>query len=105
MKSLISQLLASAVASLQQQGSLPAELTPNIQVENARDRTHGDFASNLAMMLAKPAGIKPRDLAQQLVDALPAHQAIRQVAIAGPGLYQLLPGQPVAGRPAAAGTD
>lgn len=85
MKSLISQLLASAVASLQQQGSLPAELTPNIQVENARDRAHGDFASNLAMMLAKPAGMKPRDLAQQLVDALPAHQAIREVAIAGPG--------------------
>ena len=85
MKNLISQLLAQAVSTLQQQGQLPADLSPRIQVENARDKTHGDFASNLAMMLAKPAGLKPRDLAEKLVAALPADPAIAEVNIAGPG--------------------
>lgn len=85
MKNLISQLLAQAVSTLQQQGELPADLSPRIQVENARDKTHGDFASNLAMMLAKPAGLKPRELAEKLVAALPADPAIASVNIAGPG--------------------
>ncbi len=85
MKNLLSQLLASAVSSLQAEGILPADLSPNIQVENARDKAHGDFASNLAMMLAKPAGMKPRDLAEKLIAALPAHEAVASVSIAGPG--------------------
>ena len=85
MKNLISQLLASAVSTLQSQGVLPADTSPDIQVEIARDKSHGDFASNLAMMLAKPARMKPRDLAEQLVAALPQNAAIAEVNIAGPG--------------------
>lgn len=85
MKNLISKLLASAVSSLQSQGVLPDDLQPSIQVEIARDKTHGDFASNLAMTLAKAAGMKPRDLAEQLIAALPEHAAISGVSIAGPG--------------------
>ncbi|CEA05094.1 arginyl-tRNA synthetase [Pseudomonas saudimassiliensis] len=85
MKNLISQLLASAVSTLQNQGVLPSDITPAIQVETARDKSHGDFASNLAMMLAKPARMKPRDLAEQLVAALPHSDAVAQVSIAGPG--------------------
>ena len=85
MKNLISQLLANAVDTLKSEGVLPADIAPNIQVETARDKTHGDFASNLAMMLAKPAKMKPRDLADKLVAALPAHQAVSSVNIAGPG--------------------
>mgnify|MGYP003630287465 FL=1 len=85
MKNLISQLLATAVDTLKSEGVLPADIAPNIQVETARDKTHGDFASNLAMMLAKPAKMKPRDLADKLVAALPAHQAVSSVNIAGPG--------------------
>ncbi len=85
MKNLISQLLATAVDTLKHEGVLPADITPNIQVETARDKTHGDFASNLAMMLAKPAKMKPRDLADKIVAALPAHQAVASVNIAGPG--------------------
>ncbi|HDZ56802.1 MAG TPA: arginine--tRNA ligase [Pseudomonas xinjiangensis] len=85
MKNLISQLLASAVNTLQKQGVLSADISPNIQVETARDKAHGDFASNLAMMLAKPAGMKPRDLAEQLIAALPEHEAVASVSIAGPG--------------------
>lgn len=85
MKNLISQLLASAVSTLQSQGVLPTDICPDIQVEIARDKTHGDFASNLALMLAKPARMKPRDLAEQLIAALPQSQAVAEVSIAGPG--------------------
>ncbi|MFT6466361.1 arginine--tRNA ligase [Halopseudomonas sp.] len=85
MKNLISQLLASAVSSLQSQGVLPDDIQPSIQVEIARDKAHGDFASNLAMTLAKAARMKPRDLAEQLIAALPEHAAISEVSIAGPG--------------------
>ena len=89
MKNLISQLLADAVETLKSQGVLPADLSPSIQVENARDKAHGDFASNLAMTLAKPAGMKPRELAEKLVAAMPAHEAIAQVSIAGPGFINV----------------
>ena len=85
MKNLISQVLASAISTLQTEGVLPTDISPNIQVETARDKSHGDFASNLAMMLAKPAGMKPRDLAEKIIAALPKSDAVTQVSVAGPG--------------------
>ena len=54
-------------------------------VERTRDPGHGDFASNVAMQLARAAGRKPRELAQAIVDALPANELIGSVQIAGPG--------------------
>ncbi|MCA6060498.1 arginine--tRNA ligase [Thalassolituus sp. ST750PaO-4] len=85
MKPQIAELLSAAVASLKAQGTLPADLEPRIQIDNARDKAHGDLATNLAMMLAKPAGKNPRELAQLLVDALPANTLVEKVEIAGPG--------------------
>ncbi|MGG5287318.1 arginine--tRNA ligase [Pseudomonas viridiflava] len=85
MKDTIRQLIQQALTRLVTEGVLPEGLTPAIQVENARDKTHGDFASNIAMMLAKPAGMKPRDLAEKLIAALPADEQISKVEIAGPG--------------------
>ncbi|WP_120994764.1 arginine--tRNA ligase [Stutzerimonas urumqiensis] len=85
MKDSIRQLIQHALDRLTEQGVLPEGLTPAIQVENTKDKAHGDFASNIAMMLAKPAGMKPRDLAQQLIDALPQDDQITKVEIAGPG--------------------
>ncbi|SMS12511.1 Arginine--tRNA ligase [Pseudomonas viridiflava] len=85
MKDTIRQLIQQALTSLVTEGVLPEGLTPAIQVENARDKTHGDFASNIAMMLAKPAGMKPRDLAEKLIAALPADEQVSKVEIAGPG--------------------
>ncbi|NON23406.1 hypothetical protein, partial [Klebsiella pneumoniae] len=72
MKDTIRQLIQQALTQLVTDGVLPEGLSPAIQVENARDKTHGDFASNIAMMLAKQAGMKPRDLAEKLINALPA---------------------------------
>jgi arginyl-tRNA synthetase len=85
MKQHLSQLLSSAVESLQKQGVFPADCPVQINLDRTRDRRHGDFASNLAMVLCKAAGSKPRDLAQQLVAALPASPHVLKVEIAGPG--------------------
>ena len=85
MKDSIRHLIQQALTRLTDDGVLPAGLTPAIQVENTKDKTHGDFASNIAMMLAKPAGLKPRELAEKLIAALPADAAINKVEIAGPG--------------------
>lgn len=85
MKPQIAELLSAAVTNLKSQGVLPDDLEPRIQVENTRDKSHGDLATNLAMMLAKPAGKNPRELAQLLVAALPANNLVEKVEIAGPG--------------------
>ncbi len=85
MKEIIVSLLEGALDTLQQQGVLPADLAPPIKVDPTRDKAHGDYATNLALMLAKPAGKKPRELAEALIAALPASDAISRVEIAGPG--------------------
>lgn len=85
MKSQIEALLNAAIRQLQAAQQLPADLAPKIVVERTKDKLHGDYASNLAMMLAKPAGKKPRDLAAELIAALPADPAVQKVEIAGPG--------------------
>ncbi len=54
-------------------------------VERTRDRNHGEFASNVALTLAKAARCKPRDLAEKIVAALPVSNKIARVEIAGPG--------------------
>ena len=85
MKSRLKDLVSEAVANLQQNGTLPAELDPNIQIDRTRDSSHGDFACNIAMLLAKPARAKPRELAEKIVAAIPPSSEIDKVEIAGPG--------------------
>ena len=87
MKPQIAELLNAAVNVLKEQNILPADLEPRIQVDNTRDKAHGDLATNLAMMLAKPAGKNPRELAQLLVDAIPASSLVEKTVIAGPGFH------------------
>ena len=106
MKDTIRQLIQQALTHLVKEGVLPEGLTPAIQVENARDKTHGDFASNIAMMLAKPAGMKPRDLAEKIIQALPADPQISKAEIAGPGFLNFFQNtQALAGRLDAALVD
>jgi len=81
----IKTLLTQAISSLKSSDILPGSLEPNIQITRTKDKSHGDFACNIALMLAKPAGINPRELAQQLVAALPENNAVTKVDIAGPG--------------------
>ncbi|WP_017429612.1 arginine--tRNA ligase [Vreelandella jeotgali] len=85
MKDTLSSLLESAIGALKHQGVLPDDLQPAIRVDATRDKAHGDYASNLALALAKPAGMKPRELAEAIVQALPESDAVQKTEIAGPG--------------------
>ena len=85
MKAEIAKLLSEAIANCQATGTLPSDITPEIQVDRARDSKHGDFATNLAMTLAKPAKSKPRDIAEAIIAELPKSDLIDKVEIAGPG--------------------
>ena len=86
MKEQLRELILQAIQALQGDATLPADLAlPGFVIERARSREHGDFACNVAMLLAKPARAKPRDLAEKLVAALPANDLVAKVEIAGPG--------------------
>jgi arginyl-tRNA synthetase len=71
-------------------GELPAGLDQSrVTVEPARDAAHGDMATNAAMVLAKDAGKKPRELAEKIAEKLRGDELIDSVAIAGPGFINL----------------
>ncbi|QYJ86493.1 arginine--tRNA ligase [Shewanella mesophila] len=85
MKSHIQSLLEQAINTLKQQEIIPADFEARIQVDRTKDKTHGDFATNLAMMLTKVARKNPRELAQLIIDNLPQDSQVAKVEIAGPG--------------------
>lgn len=86
MKDQLKNLIQQALTALIDQQRLAAEIASfDVQLERTKDRSHGDFASNIAMVLAKPAKMNPREIAQQIVEALPSHDMVEKVEIAGPG--------------------
>ena len=85
MKQTIEELIRQAVETLKAEGIIGLELTPQITIERTRDVQHGDFASNLALILAKLAKANPRQLAEKIIAALPQHDAVLKVELAGPG--------------------
>lgn len=85
MKQIINDLIAQALQALQQASRIPADLNINIQVTPAKDASQGDFASNIALTLAKPAGLAPRALAEAIVEQLPVEASVARVEVAGPG--------------------
>jgi arginyl-tRNA synthetase len=85
MKSHIADLVSKALDQLAADDILnAAEIRPPV-IERARDASHGDFATNAAMVNSKAAKMRPRDLAEKLVAALPASDVVAAVEIAGPG--------------------
>lgn len=85
-KASLRALVDQGIAALRIAGTLPADAdVPAFVVERPKDRTHGDFSTNAAMVLAKAARSNPRALAQALVAALPATDDVAKVEIAGPG--------------------
>jgi len=82
-------LIDQALAALRAAGTLPADASAPYVVERTKNRDHGDFATNVAMLLAKPARSNPRALAQALVAALPQSPLLAKVEIAGPGFINL----------------
>ena len=82
--------VTDAVASLQTQGTLPAGLDLSaIAVEPPRDASHGDMATNAAMVLAKPAGMAPKIIAEALAIQLAKDPRITATDVAGPGFLNL----------------
>jgi arginyl-tRNA synthetase len=83
-------LLDGVLDDLVADGALPAKLDrKNVTVEPPRDRSHGDLATNAAMVLAKPAGSSPRTLAEAIKPKLEALPAVTSVEVAGPGFINL----------------
>ncbi|MFT0762798.1 arginine--tRNA ligase [Actinomyces sp. F1_1611] len=88
----LSDIIATVIATAAQEGTLriPVEDLPTtVKVERPRSREHGDWATNVAMQLAKKAGLAPRQLAEILADELAEQPAIDQVEVAGPGFINL----------------
>jgi len=80
----------AALDALTAAGTLPADLDRrNVTVEPPRDATHGDLATNAAMVLAKPAGTNPRALAEALAGELRTLPEVAEVSVAGPGFINL----------------
>ncbi len=83
-------IVDAELAALSAAGSLPADLDPqNIAVEPPRDASHGDIATNAALVLSKQAKMKPRDVAALLAPALEKNSDVDSVEVAGPGFINL----------------
>ncbi|KJS44986.1 MAG: arginyl-tRNA synthetase [Roseovarius sp. BRH_c41] len=83
-------LVVDTLAAMQTGGQLPEGLDlTNVTVEPPRDAAHGDMATNAAMVLAKPAGLKPREIAEALAARLGDDPRIEHVEVAGPGFLNL----------------
>ncbi len=85
MKKLIESLLRQALSALPESRVPPDARATNVEVERTRDAAHGDFASNLAMRLAKATRQNPRALAQSLIESLPGHPLVAKAEVAGTG--------------------
>ncbi|HET6604946.1 MAG TPA: arginine--tRNA ligase [Xanthomonadaceae bacterium] len=85
MKDHLRELVAQALLDLRRAGRLPTGSEPDFVIERARARGHGDYATNVALLLAKAAGVPPRELAEAIVANLPRSQNVARVQVAGPG--------------------
>jgi len=85
MKRRIEQLIEQALQHLKQSGDIPHDTVVDFKVERTQDTGHGDFATNVALVLAKPCRMAPRKIAELMVPAIPSHPLLERVDIAGPG--------------------
>ena len=89
MKTLVAKLVQDALATLPELADAVADLALETTVERTRDPSHGDFATNVAMRLAKPARMNPRALAEKIVAAVPPNDDVTKMDIAGPGFINI----------------
>jgi len=90
MKQQLEQLLLAALRDVVASGFLPSVPDPaSVSVERTRDPQHGDFATNVALRLAKAAKRNPRELAQSIIAALPVNPLIARAEVAGAGFINL----------------
>ncbi|TVQ37315.1 MAG: arginine--tRNA ligase [Wenzhouxiangella sp.] len=85
MRAYIEELIGQSLGYLKREGTLTLDEPVKVQVERTRDRSHGDYACNIAMVLARKVGRNPRQLAELISARLPSSKRIDKVEIAGPG--------------------
>jgi arginyl-tRNA synthetase len=87
MKEIISGLIQSIITDLSNEQVLPENLSYKISIDATKDKSHGDFASNIALVLSKQAKMPPRKLAELISEKLiqSKHESIKKIDIAGPG--------------------
>ncbi len=85
MKEHIEELLVQSLLHMKRDKLLPAEIEVAPQLERTRSPEHGEFASNLALVLTKQAKKPPRELAQAIIDRMPKSRQLSHTEIAGPG--------------------
>lgn len=93
MKPHLQELVAQALLDLKRQDILPKDVSTEVMIERARSPEHGDYATNIAMVLANKARMAPRKLAESIVERLLASKHVESVDIAGPGFinFRLTP--------------
>jgi arginyl-tRNA synthetase len=87
----LSDLIVASLADLSAEGTitLPAGVPEKVTVERPRQKDHGDYATNVALQLAKQAGIPPRDFAGLVAQRLGAQEGVAGVDVAGPGFLNI----------------
>jgi len=81
--------VAGIVSDLMEVGTIPQVPDPEVRIERPKNRDHGDYATNVALALAKAVGMPPRDLAQLLADRLSRIPGIASAEVAGPGFVNI----------------
>ena len=92
MSTQVEQLEAAIKAAIERAftaGTLEGQIPAAIKLERPKDRDHGDYATSIALQLAKPAGKNPREVAQIICDQLAGIEGITKVDIAGPGFINI----------------
>lgn len=86
MKNIVEQLLNQSLKKVVESGELPHEaLTVEVRIDRAKEAAHGDYATNLALLLAKIGRQSPRHIATKLIENIPSHESIARIEIAGAG--------------------
>jgi arginyl-tRNA synthetase len=94
----LQDVVRTAVAAVAGRGELPVDVPGEVVIERPRNPEHGDYATNVALRLAKPAGRPPREVAELVAAELRAHPGVATVDVAGPGFLNITLAQGVLGQ-------
>ena len=86
---LLAAQIQAALAALVAQGALQCEIPGDIRLERPKNRDHGDYASSIALAIAKQSGRPPREIAELLKKSLESLDEVASVAVAGPGFINI----------------
>jgi arginyl-tRNA synthetase len=85
MKNILEKILSQVLETLKNESIIPSDVTAEIKIDRTKDPLHGDFATNLALILSKPSKLSPKEVAKLITDRIGSYSEIEKVEIAGPG--------------------